>query len=72
MLNCIYHPTEEMRVVDNDEYERLLKSGFWFAHPNDAKKMREKYENELRLEQKPRSKKAKQASKHDGEHAQSK
>ena len=39
MLNCIYHPDYGMRVVEDDEYERLLLSGGWFKHPNDIKKI---------------------------------
>jgi hypothetical protein len=45
--NCIYHPLNEMRVVDDETYEDLLSTGVWFKHPNDAKAMREKYEKRL-------------------------
>jgi hypothetical protein len=30
-----------MIVVDDDEYERLLKTGEWFKHPKDAEKAKE-------------------------------
>jgi hypothetical protein len=45
--NCIYHPVNEMRVVDDTEYERLLETGVWFKHPNEAKQMRSDYEKRL-------------------------
>jgi len=41
MINCIYHSTLAMIVVDDDEYERLLKTGEWFKHPKDAEKAKE-------------------------------
>ena len=44
MLNCVYHPIDAMRVVDNDEAERLIATGFWFDHPTKAKEAREGYE----------------------------
>lgn len=47
MHSCVYHPTEEMRVVDEEEFERLLATGYWFKHPNEAKKMREEYERQI-------------------------
>lgn len=48
MLNCVYHPVDDMRVVDNDEREQLLASGFWFDSPVKAKEKRESYEQKLR------------------------
>lgn len=42
MLNCIYHPTKEMRVVEDDEYQSLLSSGEWFKSPKEAKEKKEK------------------------------
>lgn len=47
MLNCIYHPTSEFRVVEDEEYEELLATGVWFKHPNEAKEMRATYEQRL-------------------------
>jgi len=47
MLNCIYHPVNEMKVVEDEEYEDLLTTGVWFKHPTEAKAMREKYEQRL-------------------------
>ena len=50
MLNCIYHPTLEMQVVEDDEKERFLATGVWFAHPNEALKMRKDYEHQITSE----------------------
>jgi hypothetical protein len=47
MLNCAYHPVNGMKVVDNDEFEKLLATGVWFKHPTEAKNMREDYEKRL-------------------------
>lgn len=58
MLNCVYHPIDDMRVVDNEERERLLASGFWFDSPDDARKSREKVEKEIKNESKPEPVKA--------------
>lgn len=61
MLNCVYHPIDEMRVVDNLERDRLLASGVWFDSPQEAKAYREKVEQEIKDEPKeePKPKKAK-------------
>lgn len=42
MISCIYHPNGQMRVVDNEEFERLLKTGEWFKHPKEAEQAKEK------------------------------
>jgi hypothetical protein len=47
VINCIYHPVHGMRVVQQDEYERLLATGVWFAHPTEAKNMRKDYEKQI-------------------------
>lgn len=52
MLNCIYHPVDDMRIVDNEERERLLASGFWFDSPVEAKAAREKVEKQIKDEPK--------------------
>ena len=52
MLNCVYHPIDDMRVVENEERERLLASGFWFDSPAKAKAAREKIEQEIKDEPK--------------------
>ncbi len=77
MLNCIYHPTEKMRVVDDVEYEKLLATGLWFKHPNEAKEVRAKYERKILEEQRLHNKRRergsnlKQPSKNGGEPTQS-
>jgi hypothetical protein len=47
MLMCVYHPVNEMKVVEEEEGEELIATGVWFKHPNDAKDMRAKYEQRL-------------------------
>lgn len=59
MLNCVYHPIDEMRVVDDAEKERLLASGVWFDHPMKAQEYREKLEREIKDEPKVSLPKAK-------------
>jgi len=59
MLNCVYHPIDSMRVVDNEERERLLASGVWFDSPVKAKAYREKVESEIKDEPKTKKSKAK-------------
>jgi len=50
MLHCVYHPTLEMQVVEDEEKDKLIASGVWFMHPNEAKEMREKYEHQITSE----------------------
>lgn len=59
MLNCVFHPIDSMRVVEDDERERLLASGFWFDSPTEAKAYRDKVETEVKDEPKPKKAKAK-------------
>lgn len=59
MLNCVYHPIDSMRVVDNEDRQKLLASGFWFDSPDEAKKSREKVEKQIMDEPKPEKAKAK-------------
>jgi hypothetical protein len=35
-LNCAYHPSEGMKVVEDDEYKNLLSTGIWFDNPKSA------------------------------------
>lgn len=44
MINCIYHPFLEVRVVDNDTYEQMLNGGEWFATPREANEARLRHE----------------------------
>lgn len=48
MLNCVYHPVHNMQVVDDETKDKLIASGEWFSHPSEAKKVREKYERQIR------------------------
>lgn len=50
MLTCVYHPIDDVRVVEDDEAERLKASGFWFDSPAKAKEYRLKVENEIKEE----------------------
>jgi len=58
MLTCIYHPLDGMRVVEQDEAERLKSSGVWFDSPAKAKDYKAKVENDVKKESKPRRAKA--------------
>ena len=51
MLYCVYHPTEEMRVVETEERDRLVALGVWFNSPLPAKALREKVENDIKLKE---------------------
>jgi hypothetical protein len=53
MLNCIYHPTEGMRVVPSEEQNGFLASGFWFDSPLKAEEYRQKVEADIKNETKP-------------------
>ncbi len=61
MLTCVYSPIDPMRVVENDEADRLKASGVWFDCPNKAKQYREKVENEIKQESKAVKPRAKQS-----------
>ena len=50
MLTCVYHPIDSMRVVEEDEAERLRASGVWFDSPVDAEAYRIKVETDIRKE----------------------
>ena len=54
MLNCVYHPIDEMQVVDDVEYERLLATGVWFASPKTALEYRNRIESEIKDENAPK------------------
>lgn len=52
MITCVYHPIDDMRVVEEDEAERLKASGVWFDCPRKAQEYRLKVENEIKNESK--------------------
>lgn len=64
MLTCIFHPIDSMRVVEEDEAERLMASGGWFDSPAKAKQYRDKVEDEIKQESKAESQKTKLKGKH--------
>lgn len=51
MLTCVFHPIDAMRVVEEDEAERLRASGVWFDSPQEAQSYRSKVEDEIRNEE---------------------
>ncbi|HHT9109593.1 MAG TPA: hypothetical protein ACFYDZ_00370 [Candidatus Brocadiaceae bacterium] len=50
MLTCVFHPIDSMRVVEEDEAEVLMASGFWFDCPTKAKEYRKKLEQDMKKE----------------------
>jgi hypothetical protein len=50
MLTCVYHPIDEMQVVDEDVAERMKATGVWFDSPVKARQYREKVEDEIKAE----------------------
>lgn len=50
MLTCVYHPIDDMRVVEEDEANRLKALGVWFDCPKKAKDYRAKVEDEIKNE----------------------
>ena len=50
MLTCVYHPIDDMRVVEEDEAETLRASGVWFDSPTEAKEYRAKVELDVKKE----------------------
>lgn len=59
MLNCVYHPVDEMRVVDDEDRQRLLETGYWFDTPAEAKQKRDTYEKRISEKRRKRSKSGK-------------
>lgn len=51
MLTCVFHPIDAMRVVEEDEAQRLIASGVWFDSPRKAQTYREKVEDEIKHEE---------------------
>jgi hypothetical protein len=47
MLTCVYHPVDPCRVVEEDEAEALMASGFWFDCPVKAKEYRKQVEKDI-------------------------
>ncbi len=57
MLTCVYHPIDDMRVVEEDEANRLKASGVWFDSPAKAREYRAKVEDDIKDEKPKRIKK---------------
>ena len=66
MLNCVYHPTLEMRVVTDEERIGLLKTGTWFDTPKESNQMRKDYERRIQQGEKPRKRTRKLKAENDG------
>lgn len=47
MLHCVYHPVDDMRVVEDAERDKLLASGVWFDSPQKAKEKRLEAEDKI-------------------------
>lgn len=67
MLNCIYHPVYEMRVVSDEQRIELLATGAWFDTRNEAKKVRNDYERRIQQDEKPRRRTSKRKTKDNAE-----
>lgn len=52
MLTCVYHPVNGMKVVEEDQAEALIDTGFWFDSPKDAANYRKKVEEEIKQSRK--------------------
>lgn len=50
MLTCVYHPIDAMRVVEEDEAEKLRATGVWFDSPTLAQKYRASVESDIKNE----------------------
>jgi hypothetical protein len=50
MLTCVFHPIDDMRVVEEDEAQTLMASGVWFDCPIKAREYRIKVENDIKKE----------------------
>jgi hypothetical protein len=56
MLTCVFHPIDAMRVVEEDEAERLRATGVWFDSPTEAKEYRIKVETDIKKEKADKAK----------------
>lgn len=50
MLTCVFHPIDKMRVVEDEEAEKLKASGVWFDSPTEARSYRESVEKDIQDE----------------------
>jgi hypothetical protein len=56
MLTCVFHPIDAMRVVEEDEAERLRALGVWFDSPTEAQNYRIKVETDIKKEKAAKAK----------------
>ena len=63
MLTCIYHPIDDMRVVEEDEAERLMASGVWFDNPDKAQDYKLQVQVDIKKEKAEKSKSSKPTQK---------
>jgi hypothetical protein len=63
MLTCIYHPIDDMRVVEEDEAERLMASGVWFDNPDKAQDYKLQVQDDIKKEKAEKSKSSKPTQK---------
>jgi hypothetical protein len=56
MLTCVFHPIDAMRVVEEDEAERLRATGVWFDSPTEAQNYRIKVETDIKKEKADKAK----------------
>ncbi len=50
MLTCVHHPLDPMRVVEEDEAQRLKETGVWFDCPAKAKKYHDNVVEQIKNE----------------------
>jgi len=55
MLTCVYHPIYPPRVVEDDEAMQMKESGVWFDSPLKARAYRDKVEQDIESEAKPKT-----------------
>jgi len=56
MLTCVFHPIDAMRVVEEEEAERLRALGVWFDSPTEAQNYRIKVETDIKKEKADKAK----------------
>jgi hypothetical protein len=62
-LSCLYHAVHAMRVTDDEEeYNRLLKTGEWFTHPS----LESHHEEQIRQQSRKRSSNRRNQTKENG------
>lgn len=52
MLTCVHHPIDPMRVVEEEEAQRLKATGYWFDCPKKAQEYRQNVVDNIKKESK--------------------